>query len=170
MREIELKVLNETIYYDTCDNGLKVYMWVNKRVNSFYGTLSVKYGSIHKNFKIGSKTYKMPFLSTFDILAPKGRWVYRTAAEIVEILNEKYRKLNLSSAAFGKTLIPKLERRFSVEFTKKIVSGRQLRRCPPLSCDVSIGDRLSENLKIDTPKINRYEEFSEYQENSDIEF
>ncbi len=60
MKEINLKGLNETIYYDECDNGLKVYMWVNKRVNSFYGTLSVKYGSIYNEFKIGSKIYKLP--------------------------------------------------------------------------------------------------------------
>jgi len=60
MTEINLKGLNETIYYDECNNGLKVYMWVNKRVNTFYGTLSVKYGSIHKEFKVGNKTYKTP--------------------------------------------------------------------------------------------------------------
>ena len=60
MNEINLKGLNETIYYDECSNGLKVYMWVNKRVNTFYGTLSVKFGSIHNEFKIGSKNYKVP--------------------------------------------------------------------------------------------------------------
>lgn len=60
MMEINLKGLNETIYYDECSNGLKVYMWVNKRVNTFYGTLSVKYGSIHNEFKIGNRTYKTP--------------------------------------------------------------------------------------------------------------
>lgn len=60
MTEINLKGLNETIYYDKCDNGLKVYMWVNKRVNTFYGTLSVKYGSIHSEFRIGNKKYKLP--------------------------------------------------------------------------------------------------------------
>jgi len=60
MTEINLKGLNETIYYDECSNGLKVYMWVNKRVNTFYGTLSVKYGSIHNEFKIGNKTHKTP--------------------------------------------------------------------------------------------------------------
>ncbi len=60
MKEIKLKGLNETVYYDECQNGLKVYMWVKKDVNSFYGTLSVKYGSIYNEFKIGSKTYKLP--------------------------------------------------------------------------------------------------------------
>lgn len=60
MKEINLKGLNEKVYYDECDNGLKIYMWVNKRVNTFYGTLSVKYGSIHNEFKIGNKIYKTP--------------------------------------------------------------------------------------------------------------
>lgn len=60
MIEIKLKGLNEIIYEDTCDNGLKIYMWVNKRVNTFYGTLSVKYGSIYNNFKIKNKKYNVP--------------------------------------------------------------------------------------------------------------
>ncbi len=60
MEEIKLKGLNETIYYDKCDNGLKVYMWVNKKVNTFYGTLSVKYGSIYNEFTINNHKYKTP--------------------------------------------------------------------------------------------------------------
>ncbi len=60
MNEIKLEGLDETIYYDKCANGLKVYMWVKKNVNTFYATLSVKYGSIHNEFKIGGKTYKTP--------------------------------------------------------------------------------------------------------------
>lgn len=51
MQEIELKGLDEKIYYEVLDNGLPVYMWVNNRVNSFYITLSVKYGAIHTEFK-----------------------------------------------------------------------------------------------------------------------
>ncbi len=60
MKEIKLKGLDETIYTDECSNGLKVYMWVNKKVNTFYGTLSVKYGSIYNKFKVGNKTYETP--------------------------------------------------------------------------------------------------------------
>ena len=60
MKEINLKGLKETIYYDTCDNGLKVYMWVKKNVSSFYATLSVKYGSLYNEFKIGNKKYCLP--------------------------------------------------------------------------------------------------------------
>jgi len=60
MKEIKLKGLNEVIYEDICDNGLKIYMWVNKKVNTFYGTLSVKYGSIYNKFKINNKEYSTP--------------------------------------------------------------------------------------------------------------
>lgn len=62
MQEINIIGLDEKIYYDFCDNGLPVYMWVNDRVNSFYITLSVKYGSIHTEFKKNknSKTIKVP--------------------------------------------------------------------------------------------------------------
>lgn len=60
MEEIKLKGLNESIYCDTCENGLKVYMWVKKTVNTYYATLSVKYGSIFNEFKLGSKTYRTP--------------------------------------------------------------------------------------------------------------
>ena len=60
MEEIKLKGLNETIYYDECDNGLKIYMWKNDLVNTFYGTLSIKYGSLYNNFKINNKVYELP--------------------------------------------------------------------------------------------------------------
>jgi len=60
MNEIKLKGLNEVIYEDVCDNGLKIYMWVNKKVNTFYGTLSVKYGSIYNKFKVNNKMYETP--------------------------------------------------------------------------------------------------------------
>ena len=60
MKEINLKGIDEIIYYDECNNGLKVYMWVNKKVNTFYGTLSVKYGSIYSHFKIKNKEYNLP--------------------------------------------------------------------------------------------------------------
>ena len=39
MQEIEIKGLDEKIYYEVCDNGLPVYMWVNEKVNSFYISL-----------------------------------------------------------------------------------------------------------------------------------
>lgn len=60
MKEIKLKGLNETIYYDECDNGLPIYMWVREKGKGYYATLSVKYGSIDTEFKIGNKNYEVP--------------------------------------------------------------------------------------------------------------
>lgn len=51
MKEIILKGIDEKIYHETLDNGLPVYMLVNDKVNNFYITLSVKYGSIDTEFK-----------------------------------------------------------------------------------------------------------------------
>jgi len=67
MQEIEIKGLEEKIYYDTCENGLPVYMWVNEKVNSFYITLSVKYGSIHTEFK---KEKNKAYIEGFGYVAP----------------------------------------------------------------------------------------------------
>jgi predicted Zn-dependent peptidase len=35
-------------------------MWVNKKVNTFYGTLSVKYGSLYNRFSVNNKNYSTP--------------------------------------------------------------------------------------------------------------
>lgn len=60
MKEIKLKGLNETIYYDECENGLPIFMWVREKGKGYYLTLSVKYGSLDTEFKIGSKSYQVP--------------------------------------------------------------------------------------------------------------
>lgn len=51
MQEIEFKGIDEKLYFDKCDNGLPIYMVVNEKVNNFYITLSVKYGSVDTEFK-----------------------------------------------------------------------------------------------------------------------
>lgn len=60
MREIVLDGLDEKIIEYTTKCGLKVYMWVNEKVNSTLMTLSVKFGSIHTKFKVGKKVYELP--------------------------------------------------------------------------------------------------------------
>lgn len=60
MKEIVLEGLEEKIYEYTTKNGLKVYMWVNEKVNGCFASLSVKYGSIHTKFKLGKKVYTVP--------------------------------------------------------------------------------------------------------------
>lgn len=52
MKEIILKGIDEKVLYDKCDNGLPIYMVVNDKVNNFYITLTVKYGSIDTEFKL----------------------------------------------------------------------------------------------------------------------
>ncbi len=50
MEQININGIDEVIFYEKLENGLPVYMLVNKNVNSFYITLSVKYGSVHTEF------------------------------------------------------------------------------------------------------------------------
>lgn len=59
MQEIILKGCDEKILTETLDNGLQVYMLVNEKVNNFYMTLSVKYGSVDTEYKCkGDKEYR----------------------------------------------------------------------------------------------------------------
>jgi len=60
MKKINIKRIDEILYYDQIDNGLPVYMLVNNEVNNFYMTFTARYGSVHTEFKIGNKKYKVP--------------------------------------------------------------------------------------------------------------
>lgn len=60
MKEIKLKGLDETVYYDECENGLKIYMWVNERVEATFMSLAIKYGSVHTEFEIDKVKHKVP--------------------------------------------------------------------------------------------------------------
>ncbi len=60
MKEIIFNGLDEKVYYDKCDNGLKVYMHVNPKVKSTFMSLSVKYGSVHTEFVSKNKKIKVP--------------------------------------------------------------------------------------------------------------
>ena len=59
LKKLTISKYNETVYFDKLDNGLEVYMWPQENVSNFYATLSVKYGSIDTDFKIGNKTYQV---------------------------------------------------------------------------------------------------------------
>ena len=59
MKEIKLNKLKEVVYYDVCDNGLEIYMWTNDKVNNYYATLNVKYGSCDTKCKIDNNEYKV---------------------------------------------------------------------------------------------------------------
>lgn len=59
MQEIEIKGVKEVIYYDVIED-LPVYIWKNEKVKGTFSSLNVKYGSIHQEFKVNGKNYKVP--------------------------------------------------------------------------------------------------------------
>ncbi len=59
MQEIEIKGLKEVIYYDVIE-GLPVYIWKNEKVKGMISSLNVRYGSIHQEFRVNGKNYKVP--------------------------------------------------------------------------------------------------------------
>lgn len=61
MKTIELKGLDEVIYTDTCENGLKIYIWVNKKASSFKGALAFGCGSEDIRFSVSDKEYQVPY-------------------------------------------------------------------------------------------------------------
>ena len=61
VKEIHLKGLDEVVYEDVCENGLKMYIWVNKRINTFKASLIFKVGAENTSFKLGKNDYTVPF-------------------------------------------------------------------------------------------------------------
>lgn len=61
MKKINIKKIDEVIYYDKLDNGLKVYMYTNPNIHNNYVTYTTRYGSIYKEFKsIDGDMVKVP--------------------------------------------------------------------------------------------------------------
>lgn len=62
MEEIILKKLDEKVLYEKSINGIDVFMVPNNKINNYYITFNVKFGSIHTEFKEkGKKSYtKVP--------------------------------------------------------------------------------------------------------------
>ena len=52
MQKVNLQGLDEVIYTDECENGLKIYLWVKPTANHFNGTYVVKAGSEDVKFAI----------------------------------------------------------------------------------------------------------------------
>ncbi len=79
MKEIELKGLKETIYFEKVLNQMPVYIWKNEKVNGVFSALCVHYGSINQEFKLSDKKkyYKVPsgiahFIEHLDFYEPDG--------------------------------------------------------------------------------------------------
>ena len=61
MKKITIKKINEDIYYEKLDNGLDVYLYVNKNIHNNYVTFTTKYGSIYNEFEDDNgKMIKVP--------------------------------------------------------------------------------------------------------------
>ena len=60
MEKITIKKINEDIYYEKLDNGLDIYMYINKNIHNNYVTFTTKYGSIYNEFKCDGKLIKVP--------------------------------------------------------------------------------------------------------------
>ena len=50
MKKITINHVNEDIYFETLDNGLKVYLYVNKNMHNNYVTFTTKYGAVYNEF------------------------------------------------------------------------------------------------------------------------
>ena len=79
MKEINLKGLKETIYYEKVLKQMPVYIWKNDKVKGMFCALGVHYGSIHQEFKLDgeSKYTKVPsgiahFLEHLNFYEPDG--------------------------------------------------------------------------------------------------
>lgn len=62
MKKITINHINEDIYFDILENGMKVYLYVNKNMHNNYVTFTTKYGSVNNEFWIGNdgKFVKVP--------------------------------------------------------------------------------------------------------------
>ncbi len=61
MKKIVLKGIDEVVYYDECENGLKIYVWENHRVNMFMGSLNVQVGSEDIEYSINHQKKSVPY-------------------------------------------------------------------------------------------------------------
>ena len=62
MKKITINHVNEDIYVETLENGLNVYLYVNKNIHNNYVTFTTNYGSVNNEFNLGEdrKNYKVP--------------------------------------------------------------------------------------------------------------
>lgn len=71
------------------------------------------------------------FLTCFDLSADHSVWKLRTAAQIADILNNRFHSLHLRSQAIGK-LTGKISKQNNVNFDKKTIKGTRYILCPPV--------------------------------------
>jgi len=72
------------------------------------------------------------FMTTFNLSAQRTEWTYKTAAQIANILSEKFKNLKITSVQVGK-ILNQIEQRENIQFERKIIQGKRLILCPPIS-------------------------------------
>lgn len=60
MKEIKLKGIDESIFYDQCSNGLEIYVWQNDKIQTFEASITFKVGSDNTQFSYKNKNYVIP--------------------------------------------------------------------------------------------------------------
>lgn len=106
------------------------------------------------------------FMTCFDTATEMTFWEWRTASEIVNILNERYKGLNLSSSVLGRNIIPRIETRLAINFKRRTKNNNRQILCPPLSQIESDRENMSEPINIELPN---YSEFISQEKSNDDE-
>lgn len=70
------------------------------------------------------------FMTYFDFQSDKLNWIWQSASNIANLLNEQYHSLHISSVQIGK-LLCKIETSNNIVFERKTIRGRRLILCPP---------------------------------------
>lgn len=72
------------------------------------------------------------FLTCFDMNADKNNWTWMSAAQVADLLNERFHSLHITSVKIGK-LINRIEHTANIRFQRKTLHGSRLILCPPHS-------------------------------------
>ena len=60
MKTINIKGVQEKIYFEKSLYNMPVYIWEKDNSNGFYLSLCVNYGSLHTSFSYKNKKYEVP--------------------------------------------------------------------------------------------------------------
>ena len=96
------------------------------------------------------------FMTCFDTATEMTFWEWRTASEIVNILNERYKGLNLSSSVLGRNILPRIEIRLDIKFKRRTKNNNRQILCPPLSQIENDRENMSEPTNTELPNYSDF--------------
>lgn len=152
MKEIELKGIKETVYYEKSTSGMPVYVWKNDKVKGVFSALCVNYGSIHQEFKLGGKNkyYQVPsgiahFIEHLNFYEPDGTtatdFYAKYGSEVNAFTTFDYTCYHLySTKEFKANLNHLLDFVLTPSFNKKMVNKEKNIIIEELSMDEDIPD------------------------------